>query len=163
MAVSHMETNDCSHDEDKIEHRDTLVSNLKCIQNQLFDLGAHLATPRSTSSMNKIIKTSFPETAATQLEVWIDTMDKELPPLTTFILPGGHPAAATLHLARTVMRRAERAVTPLFTDEENGIDPNAYAFMNRLSDYLFVAARYANMILGNNDVLWTKATESKEP
>lgn len=83
-------------------------------------------------------------------------MDKGLTPLTTFVLPGGHPSAAALHLARTVARRAERAVTPLFIDEEQEIDESAYQFINRLSDYLFVASRHANKIMGVADVTWTK-------
>lgn len=84
-------------------------------------------------------------------------MDSDLAPLTTFVLPGGHPAAGALHLARTIARRAERAVTPLFTEGEKEIDESAYRFINRLSDYLFVASRHANKIMGVADVTWTKS------
>lgn len=138
-----------------------LQASLEIVQHYLFDLGAHLATPRSTSSANKINKTKFPETAAPQLEKWIDEMDEGLDRLTTFVLPGGHPAAAALHLARTISRRAERIVTPLFRQGDNEIDETAYRFINRLSDYLFVASRHANRIMGVSDVTWNKGVGGK--
>lgn len=138
----------------------TLVSRLQTIQQYMFDLGAHLATPQSSSPMSKVARTKFSPDAATQLEAWIDDMDPKLPKLTTFVLPGGHPSAATLHQARTIARRAERNVTPLFLSNENEIDASAYRFLNRLSDFLFVASRFANHILGCKDVTWSKLTDS---
>lgn len=139
-----------------------LQANLETIQHYLFDLGAHLATPRSSSNASKINKTKFPEAAASRLEKWIDEMDEGLERLTTFVLPGGHPAAAALHLARTIARRAERAMTPLHRQGDNEIDEAAYCFINRLSDYLFVASRYANRIMGVSDVTWNKGVGSKD-
>lgn len=135
------------------------ISQLQTVQNLLFDLGAHLATPRSNATDSKIAKTQFPASASTELEEWIDAMDAQLDPLTTFVLPGGHASAAALHVARTVARRAERLVTPLYLDKERGIAPAAYRFLNRLSDYLFVASRFANMLYDCPDVKWVKRKE----
>lgn len=145
-----------------IDALDILHGRLVALQNRLFDLGAHLATPRETSSETKLRKTAFPSSAATDLENWIDEMEAALPPLTTFVLPGGHPCAATLHLSRTVARRAERAVTPMLLCEAgeettaSEIDPEAYQFLNRLSDFFFVASRFANQLCGSKDVTWEK-------
>lgn len=150
-----------------------LLTRLTTVQHRLFDLGAHLATPRDTSSPEKLAKTAFSSSAADELESWIDDMECGLQALTTFILPGGHPASAALHVARTVARRAERAVTPMLAvsteDREDSrddavdetIDPAAYRFLNRLSDFFFVASRQANKLMDTADVLWTKqANES---
>lgn len=149
-----------------------LHARLRQLQNRLFDLGAHLATPRDRSSAAKLVKTTFPASAADDLEVWIDDMEERLEPLTTFILPGGHPAAASLHLARTVARRAERAVVPMVlprTDVDNTgntgdeatveaaeMDGTAFCFLNRLSDFFFVASREVNRLADQPDVTWTK-------
>lgn len=156
LASSHLTSPTSLEEEGLDSDRKKLQSRLHTIQNYLFDLGAHLATPRSTSTQSKIARTQFSPNAASQLESWIDEMDKDLPPLTTFVLPGGHPAAGALHLARTIARRAERAVTPLFTKGNEEIDESAYCFINRLSDYLFVASRHANKLMGVADVTWTK-------
>lgn len=155
VAVSILEANSAK----AIGDASLFVSQLQTVQNRLFDLGAHLATPRSNSTDSKIVKTQFSETAAEELERWIDEMDKQLDPLTTFVLPGGHQSAAALHVARTVARRAERLVTPLFLDKDRGIAPSAYRFLNRLSDYLFVASRFANMMYDCPDVKWSKRTD----
>lgn len=159
LASSHLVTGGPSLPDGAADY-EKLVSRLRTVQHHLFDLGAHLATPRSTSSQSKIEKTQFPTDAATELEAWIDDMDEVLPPLTTFVLPGGHPAAAALHLARTVARRAERAVTPLFLGETQEIDEGAYRYVNRLSDFFFVASRFANKITGETDVTWEKSVSS---
>jgi len=143
-------------------HRDKLHTRLQKVQHYLFDLGAHLATPRLSSNSSKVAKTHFSVQAADELETWIDDMDTSLAPLTTFVLPGGHPSAAALHLARTIARRAERAVTPLFTNSEAEIDESAYRFINRLSDFFFVASRYANHIMGSNDVTWQPVSVASE-
>jgi cob(I)alamin adenosyltransferase len=87
------------------------------------------------------------------LEAEIDAIDAELPPLTTFILPGGSPGAAWLHLARTVCRRAERSMVELANIPGEHVSPHALTYINRLSDLLFVASRYIND-LGKKDVLW---------
>ena len=118
------------------------------IQNDLFDVGADLATPGDDFGPET---TSLRATDAqvARLEAEIDAMNEGLDPLTSFILPGGTPAAAYLHLARTVVRRAERlAVTAARTEPVN---PAAIRYLNRLSDHLFVAARAANR---HGDILW---------
>ena len=86
------------------------------------------------------------------LEKWIDAYQEHLPALRNFILPGGSPGGAHLHLARTVCRRAERAIVALKQDEE--INPIVLRFINRLSDYLFVAARFVNAKEGHDDIEW---------
>ncbi len=114
------------------------------IQSDLFDVGAQLASPGSTQ---------FPGVnpeRVTALEQAIDAMDRELPALKSFILPGGTLAAAQLHAARTICRRAERLVVALGDEETK----NTIVYLNRLSDYLFIAARYANKSAGVGDVTW---------
>lgn len=154
LAVSHLNSAKSVTNPELLFDLQTLHGRLQTIQQYMFDLGAHLATPQSSSSLAKVARTRFSDDAAKQLETWIDDMDPKLPTLTTFILPGGHPAAAALHLARTIARRAERVLTPLIRDEESDIDMCAYRFLNRLSDFLFVASRVANRIMGCQDVLW---------
>ena len=107
------------------------------IQNDLFDLGADLATPESDSPALRIT-----EDQVTRLEKEIDAMNADLQPLTSFILPGGSQAAAWLHLARTVTRRAERKMTELPSEEV--LSEPALRYINRLSDHLFVLARTLN-------------------
>lgn len=114
------------------------------IQHELFDLGADLATPDAGDGRIR------PSQAA-RLEAEIDAMTAQLPPLTAFVLPGGSPAAAHLHLARTVLRRAERCAVAL--QRLQPVTPAALTYLNRLSDHLFVAARLANADTGG-DVLW---------
>ena len=117
------------------------------IQNDLFDLGADLATPDKPGRERLRIVTSQVE----RLEKEIDTLNAGLAPLTSFILPGGTAAAARLHVCRTVARRAERLVVGLATREP--VNPEAARYINRLSDFFFVAARQANSG-GAGDVLW---------
>lgn len=126
-----------------------LRKELHGIQKDLFALGAKLANPKEKKQKNKA---DFAEEKVTALEKSIDMMEKILVPMTSFILPGGSQAAAFLHLARTVCRRAERKLVALTTHED--IDPLYVHFLNRLSDYLFVAARYANLLEKNLDVPW---------
>ncbi|HEV7922385.1 MAG TPA: cob(I)yrinic acid a,c-diamide adenosyltransferase [Thermoanaerobaculia bacterium] len=114
-------------------------------QLDLFEIGAHLASP-GTSRFPGVEPARIGE-----LESGIDEMERELPPLTTFILPGGTLAAAQLHVARTVCRRAERLVVALGSDEAGVV-----IYLNRLSDYLFVAARFANKRQGVDDVPWKR-------
>ncbi|MEL6510316.1 MAG: cob(I)yrinic acid a,c-diamide adenosyltransferase [Pseudomonadota bacterium] len=125
---------------------------LSSIQNDLFDLGADLCRP----DMEKDAESEYPPlrmapTQVDRLEAEIDVMNDILEPLRSFILPGGSPAAAHLHHCRTVARRAERLSVELATMES--INPAAVKFLNRLSDWFFVAARIANND-GKNDVLW---------
>lgn len=119
------------------------------IQNDLFDLGADLATPEQENPKWTPLRIDIAQVE--RLEREIDVMNDKLKPLDSFILPGGKPAAAYLHLARTVARRAERAMTALA--EEDAVSADAIKFINRLSDHLFVLARHINDD-GAGDVLW---------
>ena len=122
------------------------------IQNDLFDLGADLATPDTGEDLGyeplRII-----DTQVTRIESEIDLLNADLEPLKSFVLPGGAPAAAGLHLARTVARRAERLMVALAQVGDNEISPAAIKYTNRLSDFFFVASRYVNAKAGG-DVLW---------
>jgi cob(I)alamin adenosyltransferase len=116
------------------------------IQNELFDLGADLATPGDIEGALRIVPTQVE-----RLEQEIDAMNVDLEPLTSFILPGGAAAVAALHLARATVRRAERWTVELSGDVT--VNPHALAYLNRLSDHLFVAARHVALAHGG-DVLW---------
>jgi len=118
------------------------------IQNDLFDLGADLCRPGSPDDG----KLRMSSAQVTRLEQEIDAINANLAPLTSFVLPGGSPCAAYLHLARTVARRAERLTCDLATRET--VNPQAIQYLNRLSDHLFVLSRHANDG-GARDVLWT--------
>lgn len=120
------------------------------LQNDLFDLGADLATPGEDFAPSEMVLRIVPSQIE-WLEQRIDAVNEKLEPLTSFILPGGSEASARLHLARTATRRAERAVSALADNEP--VNPAALAFINRLSDYLFVLCRMANDG-GKQDVLW---------
>ena len=121
------------------------------IQNDLFDLGADLCTPEPPGGDAKPALRIAPSQVL-RLEREIDRLNGELKPLDSFVLPGGSPAASYLHLARTVARRAERAMTELAATQ--AVNPEAIKYMNRLSDHLFVLARHLND-KGRRDVLWT--------
>jgi cob(I)alamin adenosyltransferase len=118
------------------------------IQNDLFDLGADLATPHS-KKMDKALR--IVATQVKRLESEIDAMNKTLKPLNSFVLPGGSDVAAYLHVARTICRRSERSITALMEVED--VNPLALQYTNRLSDHLFVMSRYVND-KGKKDVLW---------
>ena len=122
---------------------------LSRIQNDLFDLGADLCTPEGANRSEGALRI-VPEQIS-RLEFEIDAMNGNMADLSSFILPGGSPASAYLHLARTVVRRSERLMTDLATTEQ--VSPEALKYMNRLSDHLFVLARYLNDT-GQADVLW---------
>ena len=122
------------------------------IQNDLFDLGADLATPEG-SPPQRGEHLRVVDAQIERLEREIDGMNEHLAPLTSFVLPGGTAAAAGLHLARTVCRRAERLVVALGERPGESVSHPARAYLNRLSDFLFVAARHANDG-GARDVLW---------
>ena len=120
------------------------------VQNALFDLGASLAVPPGERGRRELPRIS--EEAIAGLETECDALEAELPPLATFILPGGTPGAAALHVARTVCRRAERRVVSLARDEEVG--SGVLRYLNRLSDLLFLMARAENRAAGRDDVPW---------
>ncbi|AEV34780.1 ATP--cobalamin adenosyltransferase [Pseudovibrio sp. FO-BEG1] len=120
------------------------------IQNDLFDLGADLATPDTGEDLG-YEPLRITENQVSALEDAIDQMNVELTPLKSFVLPGGTPLATYLHQARTVSRRAERLVAALYQKEK--VNKQALQYLNRLSDLFFVASRYANL-KGEGDVLW---------
>jgi cob(I)alamin adenosyltransferase len=125
---------------------DSVGERLRRVQNELFDLGADIATPSDVEGALRITSGQVE-----RLEREIDAMNGDLEPLRSFILPGGSPEVAALHLARTVVRRAERSAVALA--EAEPINPDALAYLNRLSDLLFVAARFIAAKQGG-DVLW---------
>ena len=120
------------------------------IQNELFDLGADLATPYDAAEAGGMALRILP-VQATRLETEMDAMNEGLEPLRSFILPGGHRGAAGLHLARTIVRRAEREAVAAHA--ERPLNPAALIYLNRLSDHLFVLARLVNAGAGG-DILW---------
>jgi len=122
------------------------------IQSRLFDVGACVATPRLTSSAAQLERTAFHAESITDLENWMDAMDEKLPPLKHFILPSGGFTSSCLHVARSICRRAERRIVPLV--QEGDCDEVVMRYMNRLSDFLFVAARYVAMQEGKEEVKW---------
>jgi len=122
------------------------------IQGQLFDLGAHLATP-DAAHREKYAVPAPTDAEVVALEALIDGLEGELAPLQTFVLPGGTAPAAACHQARTVCRRAERAAVALARSED--VDPLALRYLNRLSDLLFVMARVENRRAGQPDVPWS--------
>lgn len=122
------------------------------IQGDLFAIGAHLASPPEARSREYL--PPLPAGRPEEFERWIDAAETELAPLTTFILPGGTEAGAALHLARTVCRRAERAVVALAADPAQGVDPGILVYLNRLSDLLFDWARLANHRAGVAETPW---------
>lgn len=128
------------------------------VQHVMFEIGGYLATPSEAVSKEAGGETVTPsgleyldeETA--KLEGWIDSLDERIPKMRSFILPGGSDESSRCHLARTVCRRAERSIIAL--SQENYVDPRVVSYINRLSDYLFIAARYLNFISGIEDVAW---------
>jgi len=134
------------------DHR-AIRNEIERIQSTLFQVGAWLATSPESSSSELLTQIQEQEWKA--LEAAIDRMEKKLPPLRGFILPGGHMAAAWAHVARTVCRRAERKIVVL-ADAMTETDPlqPVLIYINRLSDYLFVLARYCNFLMGVVDVPW---------
>ena len=123
-----------------------LGQDLRMVQNEMFDLGADLATPDGIDGALRITADQV-----ARIERGIDAMNADLPALTSFILPGGSAAVAALHVARAVVRRAERAAVALMAAE--AVNSHAIAYLNRLSDHLFVAARWVAASEGG-DVLW---------
>ena len=122
------------------------AATLLAIQNDLFDCGADLATPPGIDGALRIVPAQV-----ARLEAAIDALNADLTPLTSFVLPGGHAGAAALHLARAITRRAERSAVSLH--EAEPLNPHLLAYLNRLSDHLFVCARHVAASEGG-DVLW---------
>jgi len=138
-----------------IETRDKIVdAMLERIQNDLFDLGAELATPIDPAkpAPDPSTRLAIVQAQVDRLEAEIDALNAELAPLKSFVLPGGTAAAAHLHLARAICRRAERIMVTLMNASGEQVEPTALRYVNRLSDFLFVASRYVNREQG--DVLW---------
>ena len=129
-----------------LDEHQVLADRLRLVQNEMFDLGADLATPEGISGALRITAGQV-----TRIEDGIDEINADLAALTSFILPGGSVAVAALHVARAVVRRAERAAVALAATER--VNPHAIAYLNRLSDHLFVAARSVAAAEGG-DVLW---------
>ena len=125
-----------------------LATKLRALQNELFDVGSDLCVPGPAGAKLRILPLYVE-----RLERWIDEENARLQPLRSFVLPGGTSAAAHLHLARTIVRRAERLVSELLEREPGEVNPVVLQYLNRLSDLLFVLARIANDE-GRGDVLW---------
>jgi cob(I)alamin adenosyltransferase len=125
---------------------------LAAIQNDLFDLGAELATP-DDGKPKDYEPLRIVQSQVERIERDIDQLNADLAPLRSFVLPGGNRAAAALHLARTISRRAERLMVKLVRQEPDRVGEPALIYMNRVSDFLFVASRYVNK-KGEGDVLW---------
>lgn len=121
------------------------------VQNDLFDLGADFAVPETEGAPRERLRVV--DAQVTRLETEIDQLNASLKPLRSFILPGGEPSAAFLHQGRTICRRAERLAVLLSQNASEKVNPAAIRYLNRLSDLLFVAARYVNG-RGERDVLW---------
>lgn len=132
------------------------LNSISRLQNDLFDLGADLSTPIKKDEKNKL---RIVPDQVFWLEQQMDFLNKNIAPLTSFILPGGTEAAAALHLARTIVRRAERKAVTLAKKE--AVNPEALKYLNRLSDYLFVLGRHLNDN-GKADVLWVPGKSRKD-
>jgi cob(I)alamin adenosyltransferase len=123
------------------------------IQNELFDLGADLCVPDRGQKLEWEPLRILPKQHE-RLETEIDELNAELTPLRSFVLPGGHPAAAYLHLSRTVCRRAERLIVELKSHAGENVSEAAISYINRLSDFFFVASRWVNFKAAGGDILW---------
>jgi cob(I)alamin adenosyltransferase len=123
------------------------------IQNELFDLGADLCVPDRGEKLEWEPLRILPKQYE-RLESEIDELNGELAPLRSFVLPGGHAAAAHLHVARTVCRRAERLIVELKSHPGEHVSEGAIAYINRLSDFFFVASRWVNFKVADGDILW---------
>ncbi len=129
-----------------------LSERLVDVQSDLFAIGAHLATPPTPENHPRPELPALPVHRIERMEQWMDEASRELEPLRAFILPGGDLSAASLHVVRTVCRRAERRVVALANGDV--VDPSIITYLNRLSDFLFVAARRGNHLMGRADSPW---------
>uniref|UniRef100_A0A8D0E6Z1 Corrinoid adenosyltransferase MMAB n=1 Tax=Salvator merianae TaxID=96440 RepID=A0A8D0E6Z1_SALMN len=130
------------------------VEELHKVQCMLQDAGANVATPVSSARESHLKRTPFSEDPVLELEAWIDRYSAQLPPLSAFILPSGGKSSSALHFSRAICRRAERCVVPLVKTGE--ADENVAKYLNRLSDFLFVLARYAAMKEGKEEKIYRK-------
>lgn len=137
-----------------ITREEDLARLVLSIQPVLFDLGAHLATPPEAEKAHRILP-PLEQSKVTEIERSIDTLETELNPLTAFVLPGGTPESAVLQVTRAVARRAERAVVRAGREHNVEVPAIGLAYLNRLSDLLFVMARVVNRRQGGNEELWT--------
>ena len=139
-----------------------VLSQLQKIQFDLFTVGSEVATPTDkmllANGKNRL-DLMISEKEITELELWMDDFDAELEPLRFFILPSGGKAAATVHVCRTVCRRAERAM--VFLNETEEVRPELIKYLNRLSDYLFILARYISKISGEKEEYWNPSERAK--
>lgn len=138
---------------------DEIAGELRQVQNDLFDLGAELATPPDSRLQYKLPQL-IGEPDWRRLEGLLDAYDAQVPPLRTFVLPGGHETAARAHLARTTCRTAERAVVRLAHEEE--VRADVLTYLNRLSDFLFICARLLNHRAGVDEVTWQPRPRAEE-
>jgi cob(I)alamin adenosyltransferase len=136
-----------------LQDLELLDAMLERIQNELFDLGADLCVPDRGQKFDYVPLRILP-TQYERIEREIDMLNAELQPLRSFVLPAGHPAAAQLHVVRTVCRRAERLIVALAATDGEHVSEGAIAYINRLSDFFFVASRWVNEKAGNGDILW---------
>uniref|UniRef100_A0A0B6ZJ95 Corrinoid adenosyltransferase MMAB n=1 Tax=Arion vulgaris TaxID=1028688 RepID=A0A0B6ZJ95_9EUPU len=136
-----------------------LTDKLQLIQCALQDVGSNIATPFSSARTAHLKQVQFNRKFVSDLESWIDEMTDQLPPLKNFILPSGGKSSCSLHFARSVCRRAERSMTPLVRDKE--IDEETLKFVNRLSDFLFTAARFCAMREGRTEAIYIRTEETK--
>jgi cob(I)alamin adenosyltransferase len=147
----------------KAEISDEKVLNqLQKIQFDLFTVGSEAATPTDKlllANGKSRLDLMISEKEITELELWMDDFDAELEPLKFFILPSGGKAAATVHVCRTVCRRAERAM--VFLNETEEVRPELIKYLNRLSDYLFILARYISKISGEKEEYWNPSERAK--
>ena len=128
---------------------DELKGQIQQIQNEMFNIGCYLATDPGDGKPACI---SLTAEKLSHLEGWIDSLDEQTPKINAFVLPGGCELSSKAHTARVVCRRAERRILDL--TEESYVDPKVLEYVNRLSDYLFIAARYANFMQGVGEITW---------
>ena len=125
------------------------------IQSVLLDIGSHIATPKTSASQKQLDRLSnFDVNLTMELELWIDAYDSELPTLKNFILPSGGKFASTVHICRSICRRAERSLQVLLQSKD--LDANVCVYMNRLSDYLFTLARFAALKEEKTETIYKK-------
>lgn len=130
---------------------DEVKGQIREIQNELFNIGSYLATAVAPGEQ-PACATLADGARIQQLEGWIDALDEQTPKIRAFVLPGGTAAAAAAHTARTICRRAEREIQRLADTEY--VDPAVSRYVNRLSDYLFIAARFINFMAGEQEITW---------
>jgi len=157
VVHAHLESSMSSDDKQNKKFGE-LPTQMLDIMSRLFDIGSHVAKPRDPGTVDFTangLGDGFDVQHIEDLEGWINEMTEALPELTCFILPTGAPAAAHLHVARTVCRRAERRMVPLVVEDQT-CDPNAMKYLNRLSDFFFVAARYVNYCEGQPEIQYQR-------